>query len=261
MKKIVCILLTSLLLIGTALAADPVDLSTYTDAELDALRIQVAEEILARRMAGAPDDAAADFHYVSNGAEVRINAWIGEGTQVYIPDEINGVPVTQIYDNAFNDNKTIETVRFPSELVSIGDKAFLGTFGLSEPLVLPKKLQAIGQSAFAVTFAKGVVLQSDCALDLEAFSNAMKLEFLYIREGCAVTMDRYAFKNTPMTVAVIPASVTVISPFAFSGCSNLTVYCPAGSYAEKYCLENFIVCNTANYEAMVAYYEALYPAG
>jgi hypothetical protein len=59
---------------------------------------------------------------------------------------------------------------------------------------------------------------------------------------------------------VIPADVTKIDAAAFKGCKYLTVYCPAGSYAEQYCLENFIACDTANYEAMVAYYEALYPA-
>ena len=260
MRKFTCLLLAMLLLCATAFAADSIDLSTYTDAELDALRLQVAEECRARAAAKAPANPGADFKYASNGVEVRINSWVGEGVDVYIPDEIDGVPVTQIYDNAFNGNKTIETIRFPAGLVSIGKKAFLGTYGLKDAIVLPSSLQKVEQSAFAVTFAPGVVLQSDCELVLEAFSSALKLEFCYIREGCAVTIGSRTFASTPLNTAVIPASVTVISSSAFSGCSNLTVYCPAGSYAEKYCQENFIVCNTADYEAMVAYYEALYPA-
>ena len=62
MKKLIAQLLAAVMLLcaAAALAAEPVYLSTYTDAELDALRVQVAEEIAARRRA-APASPAADF--------------------------------------------------------------------------------------------------------------------------------------------------------------------------------------------------------
>jgi hypothetical protein len=57
-------------------------------------------------------------------------------------------------------------------------------------------------------------------------------------------------------VIVIPASVTNIAAGAFVRCNRLTVVTPAGSYAEQYCRDNWIVCNTQDYDKYVAEYEA-----
>lgn len=264
MKKWIGILLATLLLFGVACAAEPVDLTTYTDAELLALVEQAGAELRARNTPVMPDDPLADLHYASNGKEVRINAYVGTSGDVYIPDEIDGVPVTQIYDGMCNEYQNsqldIRSLRLPKGLVSIGSEAFKSTYDLVQVIVMPKTLQKIGSSAFFWSNVTGVVLQSDCVLNSTAFAFGDKLQFCYIREGCAVELGGGAFRDTPMKTIVIPVDVTKINSTAFEGCNYLTVYCPAGSYAEQFCLENFIVCDTANYEAMVAYYEALYPA-
>ena len=261
MKKIVGILLASLLLFAAALAAEPVDLSALTDAELLALVEQAGAELRARNTPAGPDDPLADLHYASNGREVRINAYTGNGGDVYIPDEIGGVPVTRLYDRAFL-NTVITSLRLPAGLVSIGEHGVQGTYHLEDVLVLPRTLQLLDRCAFRFSDIAGVVLQSDCQLRYWTFADCDRLQFCYIRKGYAVTLGEKAFMNArALETVVIPADVTRIDATAFSGCNFLTVYCPAGSYAEKYCLENFIVCDTANYEAMVAYYEALYPAG
>lgn len=259
MKKLVCLLLALLLCTFAAFAADALDLSTYTDAELAALQQQVAEEIRARAMANAPENPAADFRYVSNGAEVRINAWIGESREAYIPDEIDGLPVTQLGPEAFS-SAGITSLRLPDTLVSMDYWAFMSTSKLQQVLVMPTTLKSIGSGAFTLSNITGLVLQSDCFLSSQAFNNTSRLQFCYIRPGCDVELDMLAFQASGLEAAVIPADVTVMHAMAFHGCKNLTVYCPAGSYTEQYCKENFIVCNTADYDAMVAYYEALYPA-
>ena len=282
MKKLIALLLAAVMLLcaAAALAAEPVDLSTYTDAELDALRVQVAEEIAARRRA-ATASPAADFRYASDGSVVRIISYIGEGGEVVIPDVIDGLPVTQVYENAFKGNRSIAAVHLPDALVSIGENAFADssitsvylpeglemieamafnrTYMLTQVLVLPESLKEIGVFAFQWCYTGGVVLQSDCKLIGRTLDNS-KLRFCYIRPGCAVQIGSYTFANSSIETMVIPAEVTSIHATAFEGCNAVTVYCPAGSYAEQYCRENFIVCNTAEYEAMVAYYEALYPA-
>ncbi|MBR3763782.1 MAG: hypothetical protein IKK57_04425 [Clostridia bacterium] len=105
MKKLFTLLLAALMLLcaTAALAAEPIDLSTYTDAELEALRVQVAEEIRARMLAETAASPAADFRYVSNGTEVRIVEYVGNGGDVVVPDMLDGVPVTQIGERAFYD--------------------------------------------------------------------------------------------------------------------------------------------------------------
>lgn len=264
MKKLIAVLLASLLLLSVAFAAEPIDLTTYTDAELEVLRLQLAEEIRARATVSVPENPPSDLRYASNGTEVRINAYIGTTGDVYIPDEIDGVPVTQLYDGMCDEveyrDLDVRSLRLPAGLVSIGMKAFQSSYALTHELVMPATLKTIGAQAFCWSNVSGVVLQSDCELGLQAFAMGDHLQFCYIREGCVVKLGSYAFQDTPIHTAVIPASVTSISSSAFNGCNNLTVYCPAGSYAEQYCLENFIICNTADYEAMVAYYEVLYPA-
>lgn len=263
MKRLMAALLAALALFSVAFAAEPVDLTTYTDEELLALVEQAGAELRARNTPVIPDDPLADLRYASNGKEVRINAYIGTSGDVYIPDEIDGVPVTQIYssmcDGLYSDLRIL-SLRLPAGLVSIGSSAFMCTGGSKLDLVMPRTVQSIGTDAFCYSRVSSLVLQSDCVLASSAFAQCYDLQFCYIRKGSAVELGKHAFRNTPMETIVIPADVTKINASAFELCNYLTVYCPAGSYAEQYCLENFIACDTANYEAMVAYYEALYPA-
>ena len=258
MKRLMAALLAALALFSVAFAAEPVDLTTYTDAELLALVEQAGAELRARNTPVIPDDPLADLRYASNGTEVRINAYIGTGGDVYIPDEIDGMPVTQIHDDALAD-LNMTSIRLPAGLISIGYTSFHYARNLNHVLVMPGTLRTIGGYSFWECGAPGLVLQSDCVVSTSAFAYS-KLEFCYIRKDSAVELGEDAFRDGALEVIVIPADVTKIDAAAFKGCKYLTVYCPAGSYAEQYCKENFIVCDTANYEAMVAYYEALYPA-
>lgn len=267
MKKLLVLFLALLMLSATAaFAAETVDLTTYTDKELEALKMKVAEEIRDRLTTAQAETPHSDLIYGSNGKEVRINGYIGTGGDVYLPDEIDGVPVTQIYQLAFVNHREIESLRLPDGLISIGVSAFYGTDKLKSVVEIPKHVQEIGIQAFCSSGVPGVVIQSDCTIGDSCFKYTDNLEFVYIRKGCRVVFaDReYAsgehFYESPIRTLVLPADVEFEDDTTFAGCNLLTVYCPAGSAAEQYCRDNFVACNTADYEAMVAYYEALYPA-
>ena len=91
----------------------------------------------------------------------------------------------------------------------------------SEPgdiLTLPADTLSIGEEAFAGTAAQKAVLPSGC-----------------------VSIGSRAFAGSAVQIVNVPASVTSIADDAFSGCS-VTVYCPAGSYAESWCAENGVNC-------------------
>ena len=263
MKKLISLFLALLMLSATAaFAAGTIDLTTYTDKELEALKVQVAEEIRARKNAQQASPAS-DFIYGSNGMEVRINSYKGTSGDVHIPDEIDGVPVTQIYKLAFEESE-IGSIRLPDRLVSIGNSAFYRTENLKSVIEFPKHVQKIGSSAFSFSGVNGVVIQSDCTIDSSCFEHTSNLDFVYIRKDCQIVFDNSRpgchFWQSSIKTLVLPADVEFKNDSVLEGCNHLTVYCPAGSAAEQYCKDNFIACNTADYEAMVAYYEALYPA-
>ncbi|MBR2327423.1 MAG: leucine-rich repeat protein [Clostridia bacterium] len=54
-------------------------------------------------------------------------------------------------------------------------------------------------------------------------------------------MGSYAFSGCKSLKSInIPKSVTSIDRYSFKGCENLTIYVPAGSYAEKFAKEKNI---------------------
>ena len=267
MKKLIALFLALLMLSATAaFAAETIDLTTYTGEELEALKVQVAEEIRARLLTEKAETPYSDFLYGSNGKEVRINDYTGKGGDVYIPDEIDGVPVTQIYESAFSSSK-IKSIRLPEGLTSIGPSAFNSTYDLKDVVVLPKNVQEIRKTAFQYSRVPGVVIQSDCTIGPGCFGSTDRLEFVYVRRDCEIVftfeygigVNGSCFSKSTIKTLVLPADVQ-FQDNTFEGCNQVTVYCPAGSATEQYCMEHFITCNTADYEAMVAYYEALYPA-
>lgn len=303
MKKLLALLLTALLLPAAALA-EPLDLTGYTMDELVTLRQQVDAAMLNLTRSVDRSDATLDgLVWVSNGAEVRINAYEGTATEVVVPAEINGLPVTRLQEGVFRECKNLTSVTLPDTITEIPDYAFykctkltsvnipagvtrIGINAFSgctdlQTVTLPEGLQTMGYGAFSSAYdltgvivlpstltsldgstfnscdkLLGVVIQSDLCLGEIWEFESKSLEFIYIREGAAVSVtSKYPFHEN-LRVIVIPASVTNIAAGAFESCNHLTVVTPAGSYAEQYCRDNWIVCNTQDYDKYVAEYEA-----
>jgi hypothetical protein len=71
-------------------------------------------------------------------------------TEVVIPSEVNGVPVTEIGEKAFYQNDIIESVIIPSSVTIIAEEAFDGCSNL-KTVQLSKGLVQIGREAFYYT--------------------------------------------------------------------------------------------------------------
>lgn len=302
MKKLIA-LLAALLLTLPAVAETP-DLTDCTMEELLLLRQQVDAAMVDLARSVDRSDASLDgLIWVSNGSEVRINAYEGTATEVVVSAEINGLPVTRLQEGVFRDCTHVTSITLPDTITEIPDYAFyrcskltrvnipasvtsIGNSAFSEcralqTVTLPEGLVTLGRNAFgnadelggmivlpstltsveAFTFyycnnLQGVVIQSDLTPGGFAFYGG-SLEFVYIREGASVSIKSDDIFSRSLRLIIIPASVTNISAGAFEYCNHLTIVTPAGSYAEQYCRDNWIVCNTKDYDKYVAEYEAL----
>ena len=100
----------------------------------------------------------------------------------------------------FENTPKLKSITLPDSLKYIGLNAFVGSS--IESIKIPKKVYYIGESAFENTVINSV-----------EFESGSKLE----------TIKKSAFKGcNNLKSIVIPASVTTIGAYAFSGCTNLT---------------------------------------
>jgi len=88
----------------------------------------------------------SELTYTATETAVTITGYTGTETEVILPAEIEGKPVTAIGDRAFA-GSAITAIVFPAALESIGASAFDGCTALVE-VTLPDGLLSIGDYAF-----------------------------------------------------------------------------------------------------------------
>ncbi len=98
-------------------------------------------------------DSPVVYDYKVTPEGTVIEGYFGDSDTIEIPEEINGVPVTGIGDNAFdataNDgqNTDVVSVSLPESLRTIGTNAFAGCDALLD-IIIPKSVTGIGEHAF-----------------------------------------------------------------------------------------------------------------
>ncbi|MDY4077599.1 MAG: leucine-rich repeat domain-containing protein [Clostridium sp.] len=128
-----------------------------------------------------------------------ITKYRGKDSEVVIPEEINKIPITEIGDNAFKENKNIEKLIIPSNITTIGKYAFYGCTSLK-----------------TIEFSQGLL-----NIGKLAFSSCKGLENLNLPNTLKV-IDEFAFSECSSLKKIdIPYSVTEIGVSAFSWCENL----------------------------------------
>lgn len=128
-----------------------------------------------------------------------ITKYIGEDSEVVIPEEINKIPITEIGDNAFKENKNIEKLTIPSSITTIGKYAFYGCTSIK-----------------TIEFSQGLL-----NIGKLAFSSCKGLENLNLPNTLKI-IDEFAFSECSSLKKInIPYSVTEIGVSAFSWCENL----------------------------------------
>ena len=138
--------------------------------------------------------------YSENAGKIAITGYNGDSTAVYIPETIDGMPVSRIENKAFFFCTVLQAITLPEGLEYIGDRAFEGCNALTS-LVVPNSVKSIGSRAFY-----------DCsALQTITLSNQITSISSETFSGCA-----------SLTSLTIPTGVISIFSRAFAGCTSIS---------------------------------------
>ena len=147
-----------------------------------------------------PAAVQAQFTFTTNNdGSLNLSQYTGSGGVVLIPSATNGLTVTSIGTNAFQNCTSLASVTIPTSVTSIGDGAFQDCTRLTG-VTIPNSVTTIGAAAF-----------NDCSLTNVTIPNSV------------TSIEDEAFYNcTSLTNITIPASVTNIGLWAFADCDLLT---------------------------------------
>ena len=189
--------------------------------------------------------------------QVQLGKYSGTDTVVVIPDLIGKKKVT-VLSGTFDGYTPLQEVQLPDTVTEISRGAFYGCTQLQE-VTLPKKLKTLGGSVFGnctgllqIEIPKSVAVLGAgvfenctqlCKLTLSpklkkicmnTFAGCTSLTEITLPEKCS-EIEFFAFNHCQNLRAVhIGANVKSIDYEAFDNCPNVTIYAPAGSYAETW---------------------------
>ena len=115
---------------------------------------------------------------------------------VFLPDEIDGCPIIDIGESAFENNDSIEHVTLPKQLKNIRKNAFKNCTNL-KTINIPSSVNVIDDYSFAnCTSLKEVSLLNDIIIILDkAFDGCTQLEKINM-PGTSCLLNKNVFDNT-----------------------------------------------------------------
>lgn len=197
---------------------------------------------------------------------LMITSYKGTDTEVAVPEKIGKSIVTAIGNGAFigaggrvdiviyasfeqmQRRRRITRITLPATIRNIGIGAFAELPVLQE-ITIPEGVEEIREHIFFMCGSlKEITIPGTVKkIGKHAFANCGGLEEVHICEGVKEIGER-AFRDCGHLRKIhVPESVqrliTATNPYGscgydvFSGCPNLTIYCPKGSKTEAYCME------------------------
>lgn len=196
-----------------------------------------------------------DYEYIDNGESVTIIQYIGSGTEIVVPAEIDDKPVTALSNNVFYGCSEIVSIELPDTVTEIPDFAFYKCTNLTE-VIIPEGVTRIGQHAFeeceSLTYVElpysvekidnfafnncsnltGVKMSSNVTvIGNYAFSTCEKLESITLPGNLTYLGDMAFAYCEGLDSVTLPDSIKRLSSSAFSGCYEITVYYKNQAYS------------------------------
>lgn len=147
---------------------------------------------------------------------------VNNETDMVIPGEYNGKPVTRIGEKAFYRNEILTNIKIPNSVTVIESSAFENCSKLTTA-PLPRRLQYIGGSAFEECRSlKAVVMPNSVTyVGSRAFKDCWWMTTLKL-SASLTRIEPNTFYELNITEIVIPPSVMFIGDSAFRGCHKIT---------------------------------------
>lgn len=190
----------------------------------------------------------AKLIFEKTDAGYSVTGYEGTPTVVVIPDTHEGLPVTSIWDSAFESCDSLTSVTIPDSVTSIGGSAFYNCNSLTS-IVIPDSVTSMGSGAFSGCGSLESITIPFVGATKDGTSNThfeyifgasssgsnhyvpTSLKEVIITGGTSIGW--YAFSGcTSLTSVTIPDSVTSIWDYAFRNCTSLTSVTFDGTMAE-----------------------------
>jgi len=173
------------------------------------------------------------YTLIENGTAYSVSVGTATASNVVIPSVYNGLPVTSIRDNAFNNRTSLTSITIPNSVTSIGGWAF-GRSGLTS-VTIPNSVTSIGDGAFAfcTDLTSIIIPNSVTSIGHAPFRGSTGLTSINVdlnnpnytsQDGILYNKTKTQLINYPSASGniTIPNSVTSIGQWAFVGCTGLT---------------------------------------
>ena len=164
-----------------------------------------------------------EYEYWVYDDHISICEYLGSDSEVIVPAEIDGLPVTVLEEYAFGGIDTLTRVELPDSLITIGDSAF-GFCKNLKSVVIPENVSEIGEDAFIYCYG---LKKADFAYGVTEIGSGMfayceNLEEVTIPDTVK-TIGDHAFSDcTSLEKIEIPESVTSLGFRTFYYCENLS---------------------------------------
>ena len=162
-----------------------------------------------------------------------VTSYNGKSKDVFIPSEWNGYKLTEIGENAFYYNDSIEKVTISEGITTIGMYAFSACRSLAT-INLPDSVTIINASFVGCESLNSIELPNKLEILFYAFPSCTSLTSVVIPDSVSgIGQDSFSYCDELVSL-VIPDSVSTVDSNICRSCPKLTIYCEAASKPEKW---------------------------